>query len=273
MPTSPITGIVAGDTIDLANVADAAVTSDSFQNDQFTIVTSAGTYDLPFANLRANATFETAPDAAGGTDVALACFAAGTRIRTPSGDVEVECLRAADRVTTASGVAAPIIWVGRRMVDCRFHPHPEQIWPIRIAPGAFAAKTPMNELFLSPDHAIFFDGVLIPARRLINGRTVRQVRTDWIAYFHIELERHDVLLAESLPVESYLDTGNRTAFANGGRVVQLHPDFQAQRWEALGCAPLMVAGAVVERLRAHLHERAARFEVAPRYAADGGQPA
>jgi collagen type I/II/III/V/XI/XXIV/XXVII alpha len=41
-----------------------------------------------------------------------------------------------------------------------------------------------------------------------------QVAVDAVTYFHVELPRHDVLLAEGLAAESYLDTGNRSVFAN-----------------------------------------------------------
>jgi hypothetical protein len=37
-------------------------------------------------------------------------------------------------------------------------------------------------------------------------------------YVHVELDRHDILLAEGLPAESYLDTGNRAAFGTQGGV-------------------------------------------------------
>jgi hypothetical protein len=37
---------------------------------------------------------------------------------------------------------------------------------------------------------------------------------DFVTYWHVELERHDILLADGMPAESYLDTGNRAAFAD-----------------------------------------------------------
>ncbi len=46
-----------------------------------------------------------------------------------------------------------------------------------------------------------------------------------------------MLLAEGLPCESYLDTGNRAAFENGEAGVQLHPDFAAAQWGRQACAP------------------------------------
>jgi hypothetical protein len=189
--------------------------------------------------------------------VAPPCFAAGTRIATPRGEVAVEALNVGDIVLLVSGDTAPIIWIGHRTVDCRRHPAPRKVWPVRVRRGAFGDSVPCRELRLSPDHAVFIDGALIPVRHLINERSIVQEQCDMVAYFHVELPRHDVLLAEGLAVESYLDTGDRANFANAGETVALHPDFASYRWEAGGCAPLVVAGAQLAAVRAQLAERAA----------------
>ena len=74
--------------------------------------------------------------------------------------------------------------------------------------------------------------------------------------FHVELARHDVVLAEGLPTESLLDTGNRWNFENNGGPVLLHPDF-ALRWDAMGCAPLIVTGPILAAVRSRLQRRVA----------------
>jgi hypothetical protein len=55
-----------------------------------------------------------------------------------------------------------------------------------------------------------------------------------------------VLLAENLPAESYLDTGDRSNFANSDGPVALYPDFASRVWDAEGCAPLVVTGPELE---------------------------
>jgi hypothetical protein len=40
-------------------------------------------------------------------------------------------------------------------------------------------------------------------------------RVEEVTYYHVELATHDVILADGLPCESYLDTGNRAAFEGG----------------------------------------------------------
>jgi Hint domain/Subtilase family len=190
----------------------------------------------------------------------MACFAEGTRIRTPSGEAEVETLRVGDLVSVARGGAEVIRWLGRRRVDCRRHVSPQAVWPVRIGAEAFGAGAPLRDLFLSPDHAVHAEGVLIPIKHLTNGSSVRQAGRDEIHYFHIELPRHEVILAEGLPVESYLDAGDRQVFDDGVRDAQ--PLFGGLRqdlpllWDGVAAATLCVTGPPVERVRESLARRA-----------------
>ena len=182
----------------------------------------------------------------------LSCFATGTRIATRRGPVAVQNLRVGDGVTLARGGEAPVRWLGHRTVSCARHPRPWDVLPVRVRADAFGAGLPAADLVLSPDHAVFIDGVLIPVRYLLNGATVVQQPAQRVTYWHVELPAHDVLLAEGLPAESYLDTGNRTAFANGGAAVMAHPDFARRTWRAEGCAPLLLEGPAVQVVRCRL---------------------
>jgi hypothetical protein len=196
------------------------------------------------------------PDAAANT----ACFAAGTLIATEDGDVPVECLQVGQRVRSVlRGGSAPVVWIGYRQVACDQHPRPDRVWPVCVRAGAFGPRMPARDLFLSPDHAVFVEGVLIPVRHLVNGSTVRQVPVESITYYHVELDTHDVLLAEGLPAESFLNGGDRSAFSNGGPVVQMHPEFNVLTWEAEGCAPLVLTGPVLDAVRLDLERRARRL--------------
>ena len=186
-----------------------------------------------------------------------ACFAAGTRISTQRGDIAVEELAVGDLVEAHFAGQAPIRWIGHRRVDCSRHPDPRRVWPVRIAAGAFGSAKPARDLWLSPDHAIFSDGVLIPIKHLVNGTTIEQVQMAQVTYYHIELSHHDVLIAEGLPAESYLDTGDRSNFANGGALAKFHSDFAERAREAEACAPLVVAGPKVEAARASVGALAA----------------
>jgi Hint domain len=193
------------------------------------------------------------------SEPASPCFAAGTRIATNMGEVPVEQLRVGDHIIAHFRHALQrVVWIGCRRVDCRRHARPREAWPVRILAGALGPESPRSDLWLSPEHAVYLRGVLIPVRLLINGSTIAQVELNAVTYYHIELTWHDVLLAEGLAVESYLDTGNRTNFEDGRRVT-LHPDFAWRRWEADGCAPLVVTGPELTMARRGIEEIAAAW--------------
>jgi autotransporter passenger strand-loop-strand repeat protein len=219
-----------------------------------TVSVGTGGYQQQLAGSFADLNFELARDTGSGTLIIAEapCFCRGTLILTDRGEVPIDSLRLGDRVASAFGTVAPVIWLGHRDVDCRRHPKPRDLWPVRIAAGAFGPAGPRRDLWLSPDHAVFVEDSLIPVKCLINGSTIAQVPVPGVTYFHLELPRHEVLLAEGLPVESYLDTGNRSNFSNDGGAVRLHPDFAALNWEVLGCAPLIVTGPRLDAARARL---------------------
>ena len=177
-------------------------------------------------------------------------------IETADGPVAVEHLAVGDRLITHEGAREPIVWIGSRRVDCEVHPAPETVWPVRVSAGAFGPNTPMRDLYLSPDHAVFVDGVLVPVKLLIDGTTIVQVERDRVRYFHVELPAHQVILAEGLAVESYLDTGDRANFTEGGTAIRLFPDFGARlspamavEWETRAAAPLIMTGPRLEAAR------------------------
>jgi hypothetical protein len=257
--TGDISGFQKGDKIDLVG---APVTSLSYAG-----TTSSGvltvmnnTTTVAALNLLGNyttASFGHVTDGGTGTNISVSCFAAGTRILTASGEVPVEVLRQGDLLAVRGG-QAPVVWIGERHVNCRQHPNPSAVWPVRVAAHAFGEGNPHRTLWLSPDHSVMIDDVLIPIRLLINGTSIAQVKMDAVTYYHVELPEHDVLLAEGMPAESYLDVGQRPSFANGG-VVALHPDFATTRWETAACAPIVLTGPKLDEVRARLSTWATRL--------------
>ncbi len=201
-----ISGFAAGDTI---QVTDVVAIGSSFSNGILTLDEAVGsaTLDLPGTFSLKSFVVTTG---AGSTSVSLstACFCIGTRLLTVSGEVAVEALAPGDLVMTITGRLRPVRWIGFQ--------HIEPARPVRVLAHAFGHGMPHRDLLLSPDHAVFIDGALIPIRYLVNGATISEIETDAVSYWHIELDRHDIVLAEGLPSESYLDTGNRAAFDNGG---------------------------------------------------------
>ncbi|MGB9306195.1 MAG: Hint domain-containing protein, partial [Mycobacterium sp.] len=185
------------------------------------------------------------------------CFAAGTLIRTPAGDVAVETLMAGDLVLTASGAARPVKWVGHREYDFRARPD-EKALPIRIVADAFGPNRPSQDLYLSAGHSVCLDvigEVFVPVGHLVNYGTIARVETDTVSYWHVELDGHDVLVANNLPTESYLAMGNRGAFEEMRGLLpaildgndKTHADF---------CRPVVTHGPTVDFIRQRLETRA-----------------
>lgn len=183
------------------------------------------------------------------TDV-LACYVEGTQIASETGDRAIESLAVGDRVWTDRGVLRPIVWIGKTRIRPDLHRRPAEVYPVRVVAGAFGPGLPARDLLLSPEHAVFVDEILIPIRSLINGTTVRQEETDDVIYWHLELEDHDVVLAEGLPAETYLDTGNRWCFEDGSaREAALAPPDAGDAIPAVrSCAPVVEDGPVVDRV-------------------------
>jgi hypothetical protein len=251
-----ISGFGTGDSIDVTGMGSGATLSSvvSGGNTVETITSAGVSQSFIFAGTYAAGFFGLASDGGAGMDIVAAgtpCYCPGTLILTDRGDVAVEALRIGDRLVTHSGAIRPIHWIGHRTYSGRFAAGQKQILPIRIVAGALGDGLPRRDLMVSPLHAMFIDGLLIPASALVNGTTITQLRTvDRIEYFHIELETHDVILAEGAPAESFLDDQSRGMFHNAHEYAALYPD--AEPAEALYCAPRVEDGEALEAIRRRL---------------------
>jgi hypothetical protein len=141
----------------------------------------------------------------------------GTHILTSRGARRVEDLRIGEGVVTTRG-EKPIKWIGRQHFSRgRSARWPDSIHPVRISRSTLADNVPHTDLYLSPMHALLIDDVLIEAKDLVNGISITRALSDGmrdIEYFHIELETHEVILAEGAPVETLLVTHGRESFSN-----------------------------------------------------------
>ncbi len=195
----------------------------------------------------------------GGTDVTdQPCFAKGTRIPTPTGEMLVEDLSIGDLVTALAGPRG-ITWLGYRDIDLNQLENPGNGYLVRVLKDAFSNNMPHRDLLVTQEHCIFVSGGLIPARMLVNSRSIILDRAiGKYTYYHVELAAHGILFAEGLATESYLDTGNRGNFVNAGTVSML-PDFAVhighKKWAA-AAAPLTVGATAVEPIWRILNARA-----------------
>ena len=126
-----------------------------------------------------------------------ACFCPGTLIRTARGPVAIEDLHIGDLVVTLHGPPQPIKWIGRRSYDGRFVAGQVLMLPVCIKRDAIAPCIPARDLHVSPGHALYIDGVLVPAWLLVNGTSMTQAAAvDHVTYLHLEFEAHEVIFAE-----------------------------------------------------------------------------
>ena len=231
----------------------------------------------------------TATDLAGNTSSAspvlaknVVCYMSGTRLQTQDGWKLVEHLKAGDLLKTVCGKLQPVTWLGHSTIDCRRQDNKQHAYPVRIAQHAFGYQLPERDLYVSPLHSIYVEGVMIPAIHLVNGVTVTQdQRESLVTYYHVELPQHDAVYAEGLPAETYLDTSpeNRHFFSlNNGdqKVFELGLQFPPcpegtpvwqHIWNTQGYAPLTQSGPILEAVKVSLMQRAQLVQEAQRLSA------
>jgi hypothetical protein len=183
------------------------------------------------------------------------CFLRGTEILTRRGYIPVEDLDVGEEILTLDSDWQPLRWIGHREIDRawndRFH---HDHYPIRIRSGAFGPGIPKRDVWISPEHAVFFRDHLIPAKSLVNGISVmRDTTVESIEYFHILLDRHGVIFSEGLPSESYIPMQDIDVFDN----FETCPILIQKRYLAsIGCFPecypRVTCGPIVEAAHGYL---------------------
>ena len=258
--SATISGFVIDDTIDLADIGYSPLdTATLLAGNILQIGTSGGDYDLQLGSSDdySGDLFRLTQDASGnGTDVTdVACYCRGTMILTENGDVPVENLSIGDRLMTASGVYRSIKWIGTRSYGGRFIIGKRDILPICLKAGSIDENIPLRDLWISPHHAMYLEGVLIEARDLVNGVSIMQAeQVDNVEYFHIELDSHDLIIAEGALSETFIDDDSRAMFHNAHEYGALYPD--AEGVAAAYCARRCADGYEVEAARRRITARA-----------------
>src|SRR5262249_41364743 len=86
---------------------------------------------------------------------------------------------------------------------------------------------PHKDLYISPNHALFIDGVLIRVKELVNDVSIVPAvpaGCKAIDYFHVILDTHEAILAEGAPVETFLlKSDNYEGFNNFPEFKRLYP--------------------------------------------------
>ena len=138
------------------------------------------------------------------------CFLKGTKVETADGGRKIEKLAVGDLLPTVFGGLSSIQWIGRYRFKKGDPTKPwiKDVLPIRIARSALSHNVPHADLYVTTTHALLIDGVLVAAGNLVNGSTIIRYdarELDELEFFHIKLERHDVIYAEGAPCETLLN--------------------------------------------------------------------
>ena len=256
-------GTISGQTIEI--VGASALSANVINNNTLSVaLNNAGTISIPLVASQAGKFFQF-QTSAGNTFLELStvvCYLAGTRILTDKGEVRVEELAIGDRVVTLDGSAKPIKWIGRRAYSSAFAAGNRDVIPILIRKSALGDDVPVRDLYVSPLHAMHFGDVLVPAEHLVNGVTIlRCPDIDPIRYFHIELDKHDVVYADGAPAETFVDCDSRGIFHNAPEFAALYPGDRGRSW--ISCAPRIESGPVLDRIRRAIDARAGLADPIP----------
>ncbi|GCD51653.1 Hint domain-containing protein [Acetobacter pasteurianus] len=258
-----ITNISSGDTIVLDGM-----TADNYTyvNGVYTLtdngqpISGTSSFQLPDANEGSTFTVKTVNGKTYLTADKIVCFLAGSMIRTSEGDVAVEDIQIGDQLVTFDWkhnkeVTHPVVWVGKAHAMVRAGlPDDEAGYPVRVLKDAIADGVPYKDMLITAEHCLFFEGKFVPVRMLVNGVSIFYDKSiTSYDYYHVETEQHSVIMADGMLTESYLDTGNRRAFRQEGKVATLRGAVQS--WVEDAGAPLCVDRAFVEPLFHKLEAR------------------
>lgn len=241
------TGIGNGDKTD-NDLVDLSAYYNQTNLDAWNLANPSQTYSNPLGWLRAdqangtlaeagnlaiqNGVTNVAPSALTAENTCVVCFAKGTRILTPRGEIPIQHLRPGDLVVTRDNGVQAIVWVGSRGLSEQDLLRNPKLKPIWIAPDITGGDAP---LIVSPQHGLLLriDGAgetLVRAThlaRLRGGKARAMQGCPGVTYFHLMFEAHQILFANGAPAESFYPGPNAFgALSSAARaeVLSLLPD-------------------------------------------------
>lgn len=147
------------------------------------------------------------------------CLVAGSSVSTPTGARQVETLREGDEVSLWHGGQAILRKVLHRRMSAEALAQDAKLVPVKIQTGALGQGLPERDLLVSPQHRMMIsspvvqrmfdtDEILIPAHRLVGLPGISSLadgaaEMPEIIYYHLVLDRHEIILAEGAPTESF----------------------------------------------------------------------
>ncbi|MGB3146956.1 MAG: Hint domain-containing protein [Paracoccaceae bacterium] len=164
----------------------------------------------------------------------IPCFTGGAKIATPHGEIAVEDLRVGDRVCTRDSGYQTIRWIGSKRVAAI-----GSLAPVLIPCGILGAS---RDTLVSPQHRMLISGwpaeilfdeteVLVAAKHLVDGLVIRSVPGGEVDYFHLLLDRHEIVLADGAFSESFHPGDQGLAMldeATRDEIIMLFPELAAE---------------------------------------------
>ena len=143
------------------------------------------------------------------------CFVRDTMIATPSGQKPVQALKAGDLIRTADGREVPLRWIAQShftLAEMLMNPNTR---PVCVPAGHLGNHTPSADLWVSPQHRIVVRGwhvelalgepeVLVAAKHLVGSNANLAQWSDGVDYFHLLLDKHDIVVSNGIESESML---------------------------------------------------------------------
>lgn len=223
--------------------------------------------------------FHLEADSDGSTDLVYdKCFLAGTMIRTPEGERAVEDLREGDMVLVREGEGLSlrrIVWTGSAEIEVDPSRSDDIAgYPVRFRANALGPSIPDRDLYITPEHCVFVDNALVPARMLVNGDSIAYDRSQSrFRIHHFRTEEHEVIWSNNMTTETLLGDGAGLGLSSDAqtREDERATDPVANPADESGvaaavdgvakpyAAPLCVSRDFVEPIHRRLAERAGRI--------------
>lgn len=178
----------------------------------------------------------------------IKCFLKDVEIETLFGSKLIQDLQINDEIVTIKNNEKIVKKITSIISNNIVVKNKDQL-PIRILKSAIADNIPYKDLLVTPEHCLFIKGQFIPARMLVNGRSIIQDTSfSNYDYYHIETEEHSVIIADGMLTESYLDTDIK---------INNHLSIKGKKtWEKDAAAPLNTSRNFVETIYQEIENRA-----------------
>ncbi len=196
------------------------------------------------------------------------CFAAGTQIATPAGNVSVQNLKKGDLVYTKDRGPQEILWIKIKSLCPETLSKNENLRPIRIEAGALGDKVPTSDLVVSPQHRILVSSkivermfgckeVLCPAKHLLGLDKINiAVDLPGVSYIHFLLRNHEIVYSNGAETES-LYTGPMALKSlnqeQRNEVLAIFPELSEESYDPLACRLILNGRQTRELVECHVN--------------------